>query len=226
MLQAMPIAQVIALTMSQRVQAIAMEWQELFMMSEAGQKVYIIDTETSGTSSADGVIELALIELHSKEVIFHQYYLPEVKINPYAYEVHGLSASDLHAKNAKQWDVLAVEEIEGVLNDAIVLEWGNSFDSRMVVQSCAEAMCINKLDYRLEGSWRSAMRDFALLQGFYTANKKGFKAVKLGQAAVLRGLTVDTAAQHSAIYDCELVQKIMLNVVMGHCDPDVTTGYM
>jgi DNA polymerase III epsilon subunit-like protein len=217
MLQAMPMEQVVSMGVSERIQAIALEWQELFMLSELGhKKVYIIDTETTGATKDDGVIELALIELHSKEVVYHQYYLPEVRINPHAYAVHGLTASDLQLKNARQWDVLAVEELEVIMNDAIILDWGNGFDYRMVAQSCGEALCVPTQEYEVQGEWRNIMRDFALMQGIYTSNKKGFKAVKLGLAAKLRGLGVSESEQHSAIYDCELVQRIMLNVVMSY----------
>jgi exodeoxyribonuclease X len=96
--------------------------------------IYILDTETTGLTSKDEIIEMAWIKLNNTptnievEETFNQRYRPNVPINPHAYKVHNISFKDVLTKtNCKKIEI--PKRIDYIIGHNI------SFDKRMLEQS-------------------------------------------------------------------------------------------
>lgn len=195
-----------------RADAIALEWQELIDLAQTtDQKVYIIDTETTGFTNADTVIEIALIDLATGKLVFHRYYMPVKDSHPSALKVHGLSKNKLARLKAVEWDVISAKEIENFLEGAIVLEYSTGFDERMINLSLDHAY--SSIGSLTDCQWRSPMLDYNIYRGVLNGTGKGFKRHKLIDACKSMGLEWDSAAAHGAVYDAEMVYKLMQAIV-------------
>lgn len=91
----------------------------------------ILDTETTGMTKNDEVIELALVDMQGN-VLYESTYNPMVIINPWASAVHGMSNSDLDNSPcfADEWDT-----IKSIVGDKKLLGHNLSFDRRLVAQT-------------------------------------------------------------------------------------------
>ena len=116
---------------------------------------YILDTETTGISKSDQVIELAYLpclqleaelftindpELYIKDALAETYterFLPSCPINQHAHAVHGINRTDLIGKKSSQ-------NIDLPDNIKYIVGHGVSFDKRLLAQS--NTTLVNKLD--------------------------------------------------------------------------------
>ena len=91
----------------------------------------ILDTETTGLSRDDEVIELAIVDMSGK-ILYHSLFAPTVEVNPNASRVNGYTKENL--KNEKkfkdEW-----EKIKQAIGYRTVLGHNVDFDQRLVEQT-------------------------------------------------------------------------------------------
>ena len=91
----------------------------------------ILDTETTGLSREDEVIELAIVDISGK-ILYHSLFAPIVEVNPNASRVNGYTKENL--KNEKkfkdEW-----EKIKQAIGYRTVLGHNVDFDQRLVEQT-------------------------------------------------------------------------------------------
>lgn len=94
-------------------------------------KPVFLDTETTGLSGQDQVIEVAVID-HDGTVLLNELIQPTVAISPHASRVHRLTAAHLRGAPsfAVVWQTLAV-----ILARRPVVIYNHTFDMRLLRQS-------------------------------------------------------------------------------------------
>ena len=111
--------------------------------------IYIIDTETTGLTPTDQIIELAYIQIGNDvsnlEPIswFQQYYNPSVPINPRAAAVNGLTKAKLIREPRSSTAKLATDTTIGIFHNA-------AFDMRMLGNPDIKTICTKKLVKQIE----------------------------------------------------------------------------
>jgi len=95
------------------------------------ESALILDTETTGLSEDDQIIEIAAVDWYGTPVIDYRI-KPSVAIDPDAHAVHGISLEDL--KDCPSWPEVE-SEIKALLFGQPVIIFNADFDMRMIVQT-------------------------------------------------------------------------------------------
>jgi DNA polymerase-3 subunit epsilon len=145
------------MTLSARQDALqrAREWA-------ASQPVFL-DTETTGLTANDTVIEIAIVD-YQGQVLFDKLVKPAGKIAPEASRVHHITPEMV--KDAPRWDSLW-PEIEAILIGRTVVIYNADFDLRLLKQTHSrhwlrwnnpegsQFVCLMKLYAQYYGQWDS-----------------------------------------------------------------------
>lgn len=120
----------------------------------------VLDTEATGLSFQDEVIEVSVVRAIDGSVLFDSLFYPQMKINWHASLKNGLFKK--HLKGAprffEKWD-----ELHYVLKDRPVIAYNSAFDKRIINQSCTR-YDILKPDL----NWHCLMSKFKEHVGFKT----------------------------------------------------------
>lgn len=118
------------------------------------EKYVILDTETTGFSEDDRIIEIGITDVNGN-VLLDTLVYTDVEINPSASAVNGIYNDDLIGKPTIP-DLS--DKIESILEDKIVLIYNEDFDVRMLRQSGYkkpfESKCLMKAYMNYIGSRR------------------------------------------------------------------------
>ncbi len=95
-------------------------------------KSLLIDTETTGGSFEDEVIDIAIIDISSLEVVYESLFKPTRYINFHAEQVHGINNQML--RNASFFED-AAENISKIINEQRILAYNAAFDKRLIEQT-------------------------------------------------------------------------------------------
>ena len=154
-------------------------------------KYVILDTETTGVSKEDQVIQLSIINLNGK-ILFHSYFYTSQKMNPFAWKVNKISKNTINKapKWEEHWD-----EIKEILKSKIILAHNNKFDLRLIEQTCERNN--TEIDFKVES--------VCTLE--YSRYK--YYPTKLSKAANLLGVDTESMNLHNALVDCNLCLHII-----------------
>lgn len=157
----------------------------------------IVDTETTGFSKKDEVIDLAVVSFQTGQVIYQKYFLPQAKINLKALEVHQLSLERLKALNAASIKD-ATRELDLIFSSNFpIITFNSSFDRRLLEQS----LTLHNNSINFNSKWHCAMQACKLLYG---------KRLKLED--VCKKLSLQPG-NHSALEDCLATRRILLKII-------------
>ena len=155
----------------------------------------IIDTETTGTGPHAEVLEIAIIDADTDEVLYDAPVLPKGSISRAASNVHGLTRAELKRLGAQPWP-RHHDKIARILREADqVLAYNADFDRR-VLEATAKR-------YGLTlpvGNWQCLMRAYA----------RGGRWLKLSEACAREG--IDVGDVHRALADARLAHAVMLRM--------------
>lgn len=187
-----------------RVVPVAREWLQL-------DRIVILDTETTGLSKSDQIIEIAVIDSHGRTLL-DTYIQPTVPISDEAAAVHGITA-DLLAGAPRFADVLP--SLIKILEAHPVVIYNRDFDTRMIVQSAFPGGptddnrdSVHELAELVEKSCsRCLMMLYAEYFGAWNDYFGSYKWQSLGGAAEMEGIAVSTA--HRARADCETTLSLL-----------------
>lgn len=151
-----------------------------------------IDTETTGLSKTDQVIEIAVID-GLGAVLMDCRIRPTVPINPHAQAVHGISARCL--EGMPTWDRIH-SRFQAAIEGKTVVAFNAAFDAGIISQTAAA----HRLGMRFDRT-ECAMKLAA-------SHLKTGSRISLANAAKAVGVTFDGNA-HSALVDITTTLKIV-----------------
>lgn len=106
-------------------------------LTENWHDIRILDTETTGLDGSDQVIELAILDMDGVK-LFERRFRPSVEINPFAQQVHQISAEKL--ADCGRWSD-SHNEIETILAGKQVVIFNQAFDIRLMKQTAVAFGC-------------------------------------------------------------------------------------
>lgn len=182
------------------------EWGQLL----AREDVVILDCETTGTEAHDEIVELGAINTLG-DVLIHEYIMPKCEIGEGAASVHGLTREKLSSLDARPYVEAAATAVTKHLKGAsLIIAYNAAFDMRLLAQTA------RKFAFDLPAvPWRCAMLDYAKHVGEWNPQRQSYRWWKLGQAADMEGVIIDTEAEHTALGDCRMTLSLMRAVWVG-----------
>ena len=169
-------------------------WQSLLTR----QDVLILDTETTGFSKRDLIVDIAIIDTTGVVRFDSLVGVPAgTNINPKATRIHGLDQRTL--KDAPAWPEIHDEIMKQLTGAAMVCCWHASFDKRLLRQTVA----YHGLTMPKGIQWRDLLRDHRQLKP--NANKHGLEAVSSRYG-------IRTEGSHRALPDCLTILKVLTHV--------------
>ena len=167
----------------------------------------IIDTETTGLTDDDEVIQLAIVDLEGR-VLLDTLLKPTVAIAPEACAVHGIT--NQHLINAPTISDL-YDKIASLIRNQCLIAYNADFDRRLLRQTC-KRYGLSK--FEVEG-WDCVMEKYTWFWG-KRYNDGDYKRQSLIAACTQQGIIVDGA--HEAVKDCLLTLKLIK--VMANTDEE------
>ena len=158
-----------------------------------------IDTETTGFSPEDVVIEIGVVNL-AGETLFESLFKPSIPIPPDTIAVHGIT--DEMVAGAPSWKD-TWPELSTVLQDRLVGMYNADFDLRMIKQTHDRYW----LDWSLDDKrFFCVMKLYAAFYGESSAYGRGYRFHKLETAGAACGIPLPNA--HRAVADALLTAEL------------------
>lgn len=158
----------------------------------------LLDTETTGLSSSDRIIELSIIDMSDGRCLYHSNFNPQEPLKSVITEITGLSDGDL--KKAPVFDRKIAFEINKVTEGRTLCAWNSSFDMRML-----------KSEFTRAGSHFKYENDYDLMPLFARAMSTGRSRIKLADAMKMMG--IEGNQEHRSLSDC-LDTKAVIDKVL------------
>lgn len=175
------------------------------------ERIVVIDTETTGLTYADEIIEIAVLST-AGDVLLHSLVKPSRPIPAASTEIHHIT--DEMVANAPTWAEVYPRLME-VLGDKRWIGWKSEFDARLITQTCLinglydnlpPALLLAEYE-RIHGSQIDAKRIYSEWYGEPYREKGGFVRQRLAAATRQMGVIHDNA--HQAIADCYAVIDVL-----------------
>ncbi len=165
---------------------------------------YVLDTETTGLSDNDQIIEIAVCDANGR-VCYEQRISPSVPINPKAEEIHAISLDDL--AGCPKWPEI-VNDLKALLTGQTVVTYNSDFDLDML-RNTSQA-------FQTDDAWLNTLNIRCAMelsvQAFGATNRYG--TISLANAAEAAGVSWPGEA-HSAKVDA-LVTFGVLRALSDH----------
>jgi DNA polymerase III subunit epsilon len=162
--------------------------------SDLQAKPYLVlDTETSGFTSSDDVLQIGIVDRCGREV-FSSLIKPRDPIDERseAFKTNGIS-------NAMLADAPTFPEVYGVLSfwmtGCTVIAYNASFDKRML-----ESQCLRHSLPMPDSPWQCAMKRYSEYVGTFNPNSRKLLSHKLQKACSDMG--VEAVPSHRTVADC------------------------
>lgn len=165
------------------------------------KNVVFLDTETSGKTDKDQIVEITILDLEGN-VLLDTLVQPTVKVSHDAHNAHQISNKDL--KKAPAWPDVYKRFLE-CTQDSVILAYNSKFDKRMVQQSCKAHGIVNK-----RRKWGCIMLAYSTFQG--SARNERYKWYKLVEASYNASLDLNhlNSRPHRAHYDTAAALGVFL----------------
>ncbi len=158
-----------------------------------------LDTETTGLSSQDEVIELSIID-YDGSVLFSRLFKPTQPIPAQARLIHGISDADVAAE--KTWPLLW-SEIRAILYGRVIAAYNSPFDLQMMQQTHRKY----GLPWRETFNYVDVMSIFSSYRGVRDPVRGGLRNFKLADAASFLNISIHET--HRASADALLTRAIL-----------------
>ncbi len=186
----------------------------LFMLPQRDVKRYvqtlisknpvIIDTETTGLSNKDVIVEIAVVGMDGT-VLVDTLVRPSRDVSPGALVVHGIGEEEL--VDAPTFDIIWQGSLQDIFARRIICAYNVDFDIRMIKQS----LRVYGMSFPRSTKTECIMKLFAELNGEWDSARNHFKWVNLKRAADMVGVSVDKKL-HRALADAMLAREVLLKM--------------
>ena len=153
----------------------------------------VLDTETTGLGPYDELVEIAIVDAGSGEVLYDSLVMPDGRIQAGASAVHGVDRKRLEEMNARRWPDHHAAVCQILASASVVYAYNAEFDRRLLAQTAER--------YGLElpaTDWRCIMLAYA----------RGGRRIRLSKACRLEGIPVSDA--HRALADARMARELLL----------------
>jgi DNA polymerase-3 subunit epsilon len=158
-----------------------------------------IDTETTGTTSSDVIIEIGVVD-HEGVPVFESLVRPGIPIPPAATAVHGITEEKV--AQAPTWKEIW-PELAAVLSGRLIGMYNADFDLRLMKQSHSRYW----LDWTLEDKYFfCVMKLYAAFYGQANKRGDGYRLHKLEAAGAQAGIALLNS--HRAVDDARLTAAL------------------
>ena len=176
----------------------AIQWARSLMTRD----FLVLDTETTGLSSSDHIVEIAIVD-QAGATRLNQRVKPSIAIPPAATRVHGITDADV--ADAPSFGQIYIQ-LSVLLAGQHVIAYNMDFDWRMIQQTAAAS----SLPEPRLAKRDCAMKQYARYKGERQANGRNYRYHKLTEALRREGLPRQSA--HNALGDAlmalALVRKL------------------
>lgn len=173
-----------------------------FAKEMADQHPVYLDTETTGLTSTDEVIELTIIE-HDGSLLFSRLFKPTQSIPRQAQLIHHISDSMVAAE--KSWPLYWME-IRNILYGRVIAAYNAPFDLQMIQQTHRRF----GLPWRENFNFLDVMRLYSDYRAERDPFRSGFRNFKLADAAT--SLKIPIQETHRAAADALLTRAILHSI--------------
>lgn len=171
---------------------------------------YVLDTETTGLTSRDGVIQLAILD-HTGTVLLNTLIKPTVAIGAKALEIHGITEDMV--KDAPQIRDLKIgdQSLHAWLleHEGSIVTYNAEFDSRLLSQSFFDPAFIEDVGFIFP---HCAMTLYARQNGDWDERKQDYRWVSLANACDMEDLPLP---DHSALGDATATLALIKTLARG-----------
>lgn len=168
------------------------------------QKPVYIDTETTGLTRADEIIEFSIID-HDGTELYTNLVKPTQSIPKEATRIHGIT--DRMVETAQAWPI-QWPHIRAILFDRLVAAYNVEFDSRMMEQSYQKY----NLPWRERLDFVDVLKLFADFRGEYDSFRGAYRYFKLAEAGRYFNISLPNA--HRSTADA-LLTRAVLHAIAG-----------
>ena len=184
--------------------------KKLFAMAENNPEAIVaIDTETTGFSKKDVIIEICAVDM-AGTVVMETLANSKQFIQPSAQEVHGITPAKLAGAPAL---ALVMRDVLPILKERETVYWNASFDLRMLEQSmkrCSSNPEMVSHIFAQQVSSHCLQKLYARIYGEPQARAKSKpKVQKLRAACEQQGIEWDDSQAHRATYDTEKTVELL-----------------
>ncbi len=172
------------------------------------EKPVYLDTETTGLTAKDEVVEIAVID-HDGGILVNELVRPARKIPADATGIHGIT-NEMVA-NALTWPVLWVSKVRPALFGRTIAIFNASFDLRMMVQSHGNM----QEPYRTLRTV-DVLDLYAKFYGEWDSIRRAYRYQSLEKAGKQCGIALPNA--HRALADTLLTRELL--IYMSRANPD------
>lgn len=159
---------------------------------EADGRRIVVDTETTGFGRRSEVLEVAIIDADTGEVLYDTPVLPAGPIQSAASAVHGLTRTELKRLGAEPWPAHHEVVAQIIYEAGLVLAYNADFDRRLLEQTA------ERYGFDLPAAdWRCIMRGYA----------QNRRSLTLSEACRREGIT---AGGHRAVGDARVARELVL----------------
>jgi DNA polymerase III epsilon subunit-like protein len=159
----------------------------------------ILDTETTGTSIDDEIVQIALID-HEGNPLLDTLVKPVKRIPLEVTQIHGIDNAQV--QDAPAWDDIAPDVIKLLAGQSLII-YNADFDLRLMRQSCrSKSMRTMFTDLDKYMPVFCAMLKYAQFWGDWNDFRQDYRWQGLGTACVQQHIHVPDARAHSALGDC------------------------
>lgn len=170
------------------------------------ETVVILDTETTGLSLTDEIIEIACIDTEGK-VLLNTFVNPTCPMTEGAQKVHGISPSNI--SSAPTMDTVA-PMLLNVIRNRTVLSYNFEFDRRLIKQS------LQAVGVQCGKDWKSLegpLADHCIMQ-WYGKFYAGTSQKKISLSNALKQSKIQTGPQkHRALDDAQCALLLVKHMV-------------
>ena len=172
----------------------------------------VLDTETTGSSKKDHIIELGGVEVENGEITvntFHIYIRPRVTIKESAVKIHGIKSDffthDYKDKNIQ--DKVKLEKFLEWVGDSIIFSHNAPFDMLYINRE----LNYWKLKEIPKERFRCTMRIFRMVLS-YIEPLYDQKYTKLMNCCEYFGIIINRNGFHRAQYDCNKSAELLVKI--------------
>jgi DNA polymerase-3 subunit epsilon len=176
----------------------------------------ILDTETTGLRRPAEIIEIAVIDFLGNTLIDTRLKnampIPREAIN-----IHGIEEAML--TGMPEWTVFRPSLIEAIRGKDMIVY--NATYDRHMMHCTDEAWRLPKMNYHEFADWHCAMLWYADYYGAYDGYHSDPKWQKLTDAALQQGVSMEGIKPHSALGDCQLTRRVIMEVMRKIATADI-----
>jgi DNA polymerase-3 subunit epsilon len=172
-----------------RARTSAAQWAKDLLSTDPNWWV-ILDTETTGLSDSDQIVQVAVID-GAGNVLLNTLVKPTIQISESASRIHGIT--DETVKDARSFMVVW-DEISDLIYGKLLIIYNAGFDLRLMQQS---AMACGATMLEFPCDWNDAMDQYSQWCGEWSDYRGNFRWQRL------------PSGDHSALGDCQAVLALI-----------------